>query len=1023
MVFKGIDSTSDDTVFIACENVRLNVGDAIQFLKETLAKNSSSYRAFHQMPWYLVIGPENSGKTRLLSQSQLTFLETERFVQLTPSRVNTSGNINWWFTPHATLLDVPGNFLEPPITGTASAQRSSWLELLKQLKRVRPKRPINGVILTIDVQTLSQPVEQLAKLLRDRLQEITFRLKQSFPVYIVCTQADRILGFNEYFDDLGQQERDQYLGITFPLHFNQKNSPAELFSKTFDQLLKNLHQRALWRIHHERDQNKRKLIQHFPYQLNSVKENLQRLIYSLGTSSYHIAVRGVYFTGTAADDEATVNTIHDDIEKNFALLPVTHSHTETAYAPAEKSFFIKQLFNERIFCESAAVRDALRAPTRRRDQFFRFAALGLASLGLMSITFFWSHQYQNQKLYLTQTSHALSSYRLLNLAYNPHPVDLTTLVPSLNALNVAQSSAQEANLPWLLRLQLHRNKSIGDLTHSLYQTELETKLIPAVRDTLVTQMQSNNTTDSTQLYSLFRTYLMLGDPTHANKQDLTLWFTQDWQNPATRNPQFMAHLDAALQNPLPALKNNPSLVTQMRANLNALPYGLLAEAILRTKYSPKPIQPLTLSQQHVFTLPPEGIPEIYTANYVSQIDNQINTSLSEAIEGNWVLGKKTTPSLSPTDIASLKQELMDSYAQNYVTAWQNWLQHISMTAFPTTGSLEMGLQELTSEHSPLKTIFTAVSKNTNLTSIRSTDQAFIGTLKNNLAPQFNLFDALGEPKALNNLLTTLKTLQSELHQQKSTAKSIATLIATAKIAPAPLNRWLFTITESQRRIAVDQWNQQTYASGHRLLDNHYPFDVNGKEAITLETFEFYFSQGGILNHYFTESLSPYVNVLQPQWQWQNTNSTFAQENAGALLQFERANIIHQLYFDTKNQLSVPFTFSLTSHSPQIKSVKILVNGKETTQTRFTWPKDTEGFSIVITDKNGKTHELNQTGPWALFKLVEKSQLVAEPGNQKFNLTFTVDGEKVSYLLTAQPLNPFVPGFITAFQFPKFEGKA
>ncbi|MDX2164321.1 MAG: type VI secretion system membrane subunit TssM, partial [Gammaproteobacteria bacterium] len=911
MVFKGIEATPDDTVFVACENVRLNVGDAVNFLKETFANNDTGFRAFHHMPWYLLIGPENSGKTRLLSQSQLTFLETERFVQLTPSRVNTSGNINWWFTPHATLLDVPGNFLEPSVGGNSGAQHAAWLELLKQLKRVRPRRPVNGVILAVDVHTLSQPIEQLTKLLRDRLQEIAFRLKQSFPVYLVCTQADRILGFNEYFDDLGQNEREQYLGVTFPLYFNQKNSPAELFSQTFDQLLKNLHQRALWRIHHERDQNKRKLIQHFPYQLNSIKENLQRLVYSLGTSSYHLAIRGVYFTGTSTDEDATVNTINDNIEKSFALLPVTHSHTETGYAPAQKAYFIKQLLNERIFCESSAVRDALRAPTSRRDQFLRFAALGLASLGLLSITLFWSHQYENQKQYLTQASHALSSYRLLNLAYNPHPVDLTTLVPSLNALNLAQNSAQQAHLPWLLRLQLHHKKSIGGLTHSLYQTELQTKLIPAVRDTLVSQMQSNNTTDSAQLYSLFRTYLMLGDPAQANKQALTLWFSRDWQNPATRNPQFMGHLDAALQNPLPPLQNNPALITQMRANLNALPYGLLAEAILRTKILPKPTQPLTLSQQHIFTLPSEGIPEIYTANALSQIDNEINNSLSEAIEGNWVLGKKTAPSLSPNDIASLKQELMDSFAQNYVTAWQSWLNGINMSAFSTTGSLEMGLQELTSEHSPLKTLLIAISKNTNLTGVRGNDPAFIGTLKNNLSIPFAAFSTFSSPKALNTLLGTLKTLQTELHQQTSTAKTIATLIATAKTAPVPLNRWIYNITESQRNLSVQHWEQQIYPSGHSLLDNHYPFSATAKETVSLKTFEVYFAQGGILNHYFTESLSPYVNILNPQWQWENTNTNFAQQNATTLLQFERANIIHQLYFNNKNELSVPFTFTLT----------------------------------------------------------------------------------------------------------------
>lgn len=1025
MVFKGMlkhgskdETVPDDAVFMASENVRQNIGDAVKFLKEKLTKSRANFRAFHQMPWYLIIGPENSGKSRLMAKSQLNFLETDKFVQLTPSRANTSGNINWWFTPSAALLDVPGNFLEK--TDTLTPSRAAWLELLRQLKRLRPKRPVHGVVLAIDVQTLAQPIENTAKLLRERLQELAHRLNQSFPVYIICTQTDKILGFNEYFDDLGQTEREQHLGITFPLHYNQKNSPTEIFSSTFDKLLQNLHQRSLWRIHHERDLNKRKLIQHFPYQLQNLKENLQRLIYDLSTSSYYIAVRGVYFTSTSAEEKNILDPINNSIEKSFALLPLRHSQPEITHNTPEKSFFIKQLFGERIFTESAVVIDALRAPTSRRDQFLRFAALGAAGVILLSITLFWSHQYQNQKSYLTQTSSALSVYRLLSLAYNPHPVDLTTLVPSLNALSLAHNNSKDASLPWLLRFQLHHEKSISEMTQSLYQKQLQAKLIPAVRSTLAWQLQSENITDSTQLYSLFQAYLMLGDPVHADKQFLTLWFSRDWQNPATRNPEFMGHLDVALQNPLAPQQPNQGLVTQMRANLNALPYGLLAEAILRTKTSPKPIQPVSLLDQHVFIFSPEGVPETFTSSNLNHIDNQINISLAEAIQGNWVLGKKTPANLSPQDITGLKQELINSYTQEYVSAWQNWLNTISLTEINSLTTLNNVLQEFTSAHSPLKQIITAIAKNTNLAGVQTTDPTLASTLQNNLEPKFGAISALSNPTKLNAFLAPLKTLQTDLHQHKSTLDAVNAILSTAKNTPEPFNNWLVTIANANKDLALQTWQQQNFATCHAQMDHHYPFLKTAEGTVSLTAFSAYFAQGGVFSQLYTQTLAPFVDSSQAQWQWKNTSPAFAQNNLAPLAQIERANVIRQLYFNSQNTLAVPFTFTLASHSPEIKKAEILINKKSTDQTSFTWPKDTENFSVVLIDKKNKPHELKETGPWALFKLLDSAQVTASPDNQKFDIVVTVDGYKANYVLTAQPLNPFIPNIITTFECPQFQ---
>ena len=45
------------------------------------------------------------------------------------------------------------------------------------------------------------------------MQELHEKLGVRFPVYVLVTKADLIAGFNEFFGDLGKEERDAGLGL------------------------------------------------------------------------------------------------------------------------------------------------------------------------------------------------------------------------------------------------------------------------------------------------------------------------------------------------------------------------------------------------------------------------------------------------------------------------------------------------------------------------------------------------------------------------------------------------------------------------------------------------------------------------------------------------------------------------------------------------------------------------------------------------------------------------------------------
>jgi type VI secretion system protein ImpL len=125
------------------------------------------------------------------------------------------------------LIDTAGRYATQDSDKDTDA--AAWDTFLGLLRRARPRRPINGVLLTVSVQDLlalppDQRKEQAARL-RGRMQELQQRLGVKVPVYVLVTKCDLLAGFNETFGSLGKEERDQVLGFTFPLSTSAASSP------------------------------------------------------------------------------------------------------------------------------------------------------------------------------------------------------------------------------------------------------------------------------------------------------------------------------------------------------------------------------------------------------------------------------------------------------------------------------------------------------------------------------------------------------------------------------------------------------------------------------------------------------------------------------------------------------------------------------------------------------------------------------------------------------------------------------
>jgi len=214
---------------------------AVQALKSSkLGRNARDVMGL--LPWYVINGPSAAGKTTAIRSSGIKMpLGKSAKVR----GVGGTRNCDWWMTNDAILLDTAGRW------STEDDDRDEWLAFLDLLKRTRPKKPINGVILAVSATDLLGTEEELADLgatLRERIDELCGRLDMVVPVYLLVTKCDLIAGFVEIFGDLKDRERGQIWGFTLPVVDRGHEAHVDAFAEQFDELAEVLERHALVRL-------------------------------------------------------------------------------------------------------------------------------------------------------------------------------------------------------------------------------------------------------------------------------------------------------------------------------------------------------------------------------------------------------------------------------------------------------------------------------------------------------------------------------------------------------------------------------------------------------------------------------------------------------------------------------------------------------------------------------------------------------------------------------------------------------
>ncbi|MDE2049335.1 MAG: type VI secretion system membrane subunit TssM, partial [Betaproteobacteria bacterium] len=510
----------------------------------------------YQLPWYVFIGAPGSGKTTSLINSGLEFPLAEKFGKDAIKGVGGTRNCDWWFTNEAILLDTAGRYTTQDSQQDADA--AAWHGFLQLLRRNRPRRPINGVLVTASVQDLlSLPAaerERHASAVRKRVSELYAQLGLRIPIYLLITKTDLLPGFIEYFDNLGREQREQVWGFTVPYGDAKpltKDVLVATFVREFGSLQKRLFDGMIDRIEAERDPQRRAAVYGFPQQFAGLKEVVGEFVSNaFAPSSYEDApmLRGVYFTSGTQED-SPIDRIMGVLARAFKV--------EKRILPPQKStgrsYFITRLLRDVIFKEAELAGTNLKWERRRALlQGAAFVAIGLAGLGLM---LGWAYSYVRNQDYLAAVEAQLPAVRKVVESFPNEPsTDVVQLLPALNELRtlaITPPVAADLSAPSSMKLGLFQGDKIDSAARAAYQRLLTDGLLPRISMRIEELLRSAQTKNPELMYELLKAYVMLHDPDHYSAKSLRDLILADWSSlprdvTVEQHEQLEQHLDALL---------------------------------------------------------------------------------------------------------------------------------------------------------------------------------------------------------------------------------------------------------------------------------------------------------------------------------------------------------------------------------------------------------------------------------------------------------------------------------------------
>lgn len=700
--------------------------ETVQFLKSSNVGNGKD--AVYALPWYVVAGTPKSGKTSLSLASGLNFQNLPSQRQSEQKFIRPTRSIDWRVTNDAVFLDTAGRYQTEGVDG------DEWSAILETIKKYRAARPLDGMILPISAERIlhgdDAEIEQMAKVLRARIDEAMQRTKIRFPIYLVFTHADSIEGFRDSFSTSQREGQNLVWGATIPLE--KSASAHSLFDSEYDLLQNSVMKRRLMRLSAPFPPVRQLKIFNFPLHFGSARKKLGHFVATLfrpNPFSESPFLRGFYFTAVP------VNRPQIKAGQTMANIAPT----------VGQSYFTQKLFRDVILRDKDLVANFQAQKVKPPIMGWLLTALGaFLVLGFLIMSAY--SLYQNRVL---ANDIAARGEAILNtvkadrdrnvLDKKPEEVrDEVGKIEDLRVLLDKMDGYDQNGAPLSMRFGFYSGNRLFHEGLLRYVTVVEQRFkkptVKKLEDDLRKFSVSNPVAKAEPTeqelqgleknYKLLKGYLMLSGEfkEQAEAGDIAEILEDYWISESkvpkdmgsTAKNQLDFYAKQVKREEFPRIVYDTKLVEDVRKKLLAYPAYLRYYNRVTTDIS-KEIEPVStdsiLAGSSNVLKGTSEVRGVYTKAGYLKMKEAISKAQDEMSKEDWVMGKTVGAGQAQTaDIERLRSKYFNDYIQN----WRKFIQGVSVPPYQNKGDAVTSLKALSEADSPMKLIIEKVSTETNL---------------------------------------------------------------------------------------------------------------------------------------------------------------------------------------------------------------------------------------------------------------------------------------------------------------------
>ncbi|HEY9052473.1 MAG TPA: type VI secretion system membrane subunit TssM [Gammaproteobacteria bacterium] len=445
-----------------------------------------------------------------------------------------------------------------------------------------------------------------------------------------------------------------------------------------------------------------------------------------------------------------------------------------------------------------------------------------------------------------------------------------------------------------------------------------------------------------------------------------------------------------------------------------------------------------------------NLPLMFTIDGYEQIDLSTNSPIiADITNERWVLddGENARVDFIKDDLDEISKKVQDHYLSDYLEHWNAIYKGLEITEFTSLKHANDVLASFTDPvYSPLIAILQVGSENTTLSSqlfanlADDYNEGKTGKATNYMANKFEgtkvdiqfrdlnvlLRETSKKPAAITAILQNIRQLQEFINEvslspdpdkksfeiakaryQSGSGNPITALHAFSNNTPQPVKRWLDSLSQEVWKIVLKsahqhvnaEWRTRVYQPYIQGLAGRYPLRRDSKDELALFDFNEFFKPTGTMDTFYQNYTKPFIDTSSG---WSNRvvdnhNIGFSSE---AINQTRRALFIKNVFYSS-NPAVPGITLQFRPYKMDKKDVRFMLeigdkrisynHGPKFWKT-LKWSGDDENkrVRILFEDLNENIHSESYDGPWALFKLQDKSNLQKTRQSNVYIASYTVN---------------------------------